>query len=226
MAEYYIAYNELADILDGYIQKIDREDEKARLLTHKAEILSAITFDFDNNNPDAINGMVTLWQNQLAMPSQLVLGTHYICVQSAMLNLLATMCSSGLLDAVITMAKGTSPGILVSVVSGVVLAVWQLINSVKKLDDSDFCIYMQALTHAHVHDEFTKESLIGWFPGTGSSTCNIEHRDQWNCNYYRDSGACDMVSGAHIDEALESLCNKCILVKRRDNGQYKYKFNV
>ena len=78
MAEYYISYNDLRNITDEYIAQSESRDLLER---YKAEILAALTGDFEQNNLDSAQEMITLWENQTQMPSQLLLGTRYIRVQ-------------------------------------------------------------------------------------------------------------------------------------------------
>lgn len=78
MAEYYISYKELEKLIDQYIA--DSVDS-VQLIEHKAEILAALTGDYEQNNWDSAKEMISLWENQIDKPSQLLLGSRYIRVQ-------------------------------------------------------------------------------------------------------------------------------------------------
>lgn len=71
MAEYYISYRELEKLFDQYITETL---DNSRLLEHKAEILAALTGDYEQGNWDSANEMISLWENQINKPSQLLLG--------------------------------------------------------------------------------------------------------------------------------------------------------
>ena len=62
MAEYYISYKELEKVIDQYIaDSIDN----AQLKEHKAEILAALTGDYEQNNWVSAKEMISLWENQI-----------------------------------------------------------------------------------------------------------------------------------------------------------------
>ncbi len=71
MAEYYISYRELEKLFDQYIAETPNNSQ---LLEHKAEILAALTGDYEQGNWDSANEMISLWENQIDKPSQLLLG--------------------------------------------------------------------------------------------------------------------------------------------------------
>ena len=220
MAEYYMTYSEISNELDKYLSE---SKENSNIEKYKAEVLAAITGNYSQNDLDSVHQMVELWQNQIAQPSKLLFGHRYICVQSMMLSFLASACTSGLLVAIInSIATGNLSGFNISVGSSISIAIWELLNSVKKLDNWDFCIYMQAVTHFHQYKKFSESDLISWFPDN-SSACNM-HNDKWDCDYLNDNDTCNMLSEQHIKESLDSLCSKNLLKKEKENGIYVYQF--
>lgn len=220
MAEYYMTYNEISDELDKFLAE---SENISNISKYKAEVLAAITGNYTPNDLDSVHQMVELWQNQIAHPSKLLLGDRYIRVQSMMLEFLAAACTSGLLDSIIaSVSAGTLTGFSISVGSSIFIAIWELLNSVKKLDNWDFCVYMQAVTHFHKHQKFSESDLISWFPDN-SSNCNM-HNDKWDCDYLNANDTCDMLSAQHIKDALDSLLSKNLLKKEKENGVYVYHF--
>lgn len=222
MAEYYISYKDLEGILDEYIN--DTSDNKL-LIEYKAEILSALTGDYEMENRDSATEMIALWKNQISSPSQILLGARYIRVHQMMLDFLKGACTSGVIDAVIQyVSTGSMVGFTVSVGAGITIALWDLFNSIKKLDDWDFCIYMQAMTHFREFDGFTKEDLISWFPHGEPRICNMHNRT-WECDFYDEvNDTCNMLKSEHLDKALESLYEKGLLMKNKENHKYVFKF--
>lgn len=221
MAEYYISYGDIENIVDQYISETRDND---LLVKHRAAILAALTGDFEQNNLESVGEMVSLWENQIDKPSQLLLGTRYIRVQHIMLCFLKNAFTSGLIDAVIMYAsQGNSSGFTISVGSAVAFTLWDLFNSVKNLDDWDFCIYMQVLTHYRVNRDFTMDELLDWFPKGTPAICNM-HNSTWDCDHFRDD-ICIMVSEKRIGKALQSLCDKGLLKWEMEGGKYIFKFN-
>ena len=221
MAEYYISYEELEKLIDQYIE--DSVDN-VQLTEHKAEILAALTGDYEQNNWDFAKEMISLWENQINEPSQLLLSSRYIRVQQSMLDFLKVFCVSGLIDAlIIYISQGSFAGFTVSVGSGITVALWELFAAVKKLDDWDFCIYMQATTHFREHSEFTMEELKSWLPNEENPVCNM-HNNKWECDYLEENDSCDIICEDRIKQALKSLYDKGLLGLRKENHKYFYKF--
>lgn len=222
MAEYYISYGDMEDLVDQYISEAENND---LLVKHRAAILAALTGDFEQNNLESAGEMVTLWENQIDKPSQLLLDTRYIRVQNIMLCFLKNALTSGLIDAAIIYAtQGSVAGFTISVGSTIAFTLWELFNSVKKLDDWDFCIYMQALTHYRKNKEFMMDELLDWFPKGDPAICNM-HNSTWDCDHLRDDDTCIMVSEKRIGDALQSLCDKGLLKRKTEGGKYTFKFN-
>ena len=221
MAEYYISYEELEELIDQYIND---SIDKGVLIEHKAEILAALTGDYGQNNWDYAKEMISLWENQIDKPSQLLLGSRYISVQKIMLDFLKRACTSGLIDAlIIYISQGRLTGFTVSVGSSIVVALWELFTAVKKLDDWDFCVYMQAMTHFREHREFTMDELISWLPNEEHPICNM-HNDNWKCDYLEENDTCNIVRKDKIKQALKSLYDKGVLGLRKEDQKYFYKF--
>lgn len=221
MAEYYMTYNEISKELDKYIENAEKS---VHIKQYKAEVLAAMTGNYIKNDLESVHQLVELWQNQITQPSKLVIGHRYIRVQSMMLHFLAVICTSGLLDAIIeSVVTRNITGFNISVGSSVSMVIWELFNSVKKLNNWDFCIYMQAVNHYHKYEAFTKSDVISWLP-EADGICNIFHDDKWNCEYLENDNKCKMVSGAYVQDALDSLYSKNLLKKEMNNSIWTYQF--
>lgn len=221
MAEYYISYKELEKLFDQYIAETPNN---SLLLGHKAEILAALTGDYEQGNWDSANEMISLWENQINKPSQLLLGSRYIRVQQIMLDFLKVSCTSGLIDALILyISQGSFTGFTVSVGSGIAIALWELFTTVKKLDDWDFCVYMQATTHFREYSEFTIDELKSWLPSAERPICNM-HNSTWDCDYLDVTGNCNLNQIDKIEKALKSLYDKGLLMPEKENHKYIFKF--
>lgn len=217
MAEYNMTYDELKGFVENCIAN---SESKPRLTEYKAVILAALTANANNNNPSEMKDMLSLWENQIGRPSELLLGTRYIHIKDSMLAFMGVACSSGLVDALIS--ANPVAGITVGVVSGVVCSLIELLMSVSNLDDLDFCIYMQALCHFKARKFFSKDDLLSWFPHGGNLTCNM-HNSKWDCEFF-ENDKCSILADGGIDKALDSLMGKGLLNRERQDKQYFYKF--
>lgn len=229
MAEYHMTYEEIASIVD---KAISETEEKDNLRLYQPAIMAAITGDYEQGNCKEVPEMVALWENMIAEPSQLLLGTRYIRIQGAMIELIKLALTSGFVDTVISsavVASGVSaasaavvaPG--VSAASAVVFALYDIFGKASKLEDDDFCVYLQAVTHFREHTEFTEEELMSWFPHGEHPRCNM-HNSTWRCDYLGDNDICT-IQEEKVQSALKSLKTKGILDQTKGNdGKYVFHF--
>lgn len=221
MAEYYISYKELEEVVNQYITNIPNND---RLVEYKAEILSALTGDFEPNDAENVKETVALWKNQIEKTSQLLLGTKYISIQQTLLAFLKLALTSGLIDAVILyVTQGTLLGFTFAVGSNIAFTLWEWFTSVKNLDDFDFCIYMQAVTHFNEYKYFTIQDMKSWFPTEQNQICNM-HNSTWDCDHLNIDNTCDIIKKEKINDALKSLYKKGLLDYITENDHYSFKF--
>lgn len=221
MAEYYISYKEICDLVNDCILTIEDRD---LLEKHKAEILAALVGDFEQDNWGPVTDMVSLWENQVKAPSQLLLGNRYIRVQKSMIEFVIAVLTSGVADSVIEYAmQGSVSGFTISVGASIAIALWKLFGSAKTLDDWDFCVYMQAVSHFKQHKEFAKEDLAEWMPTDSKPVCNM-HNDKWDCDYLNNDDTCNIFETHRLDGAIKSLCDKGILIPKKVDHKYTFKF--
>lgn len=220
MAEYHITYEEIAKIVDGAILNAEKQDN---LRLYQPAIMAAITGDFEQDNRKEIPEMITLWENMIGDQSQLLLGTRYIRIQGTMIELIKLSLTSGFVDAVISYTLGNPIGLGVSTIFAVVFALYDIWGKASKLEDDDFCVYMQAVSHFHEFTEFTEDDMLGWFPHGERSICNM-HNSTWRCDYLGENDICT-IDKEKIRNALRSLKSKNILDKEKgDDGKYMFCF--
>lgn len=221
MAEYNMTYEEVSEFIEECIQKSENITE---LDKHRAEILAALTVSEDDVQT-SVKETIELWENQIGTPSELLLGTRYIRIKDSMIAFIQIAFTSGLVDAFI--ANPVDPiknmALTGAAISGVVFSLISLFTSASHLNDDDFCIYLQAVTHFRAHKEFTLDDLMGWFPQANDNVCNM-HNSKWDCEYLDENGLCTIMSENKINDALKSLCEKKLLKKSKINGVYTYTF--
>ena len=218
MAEYYLSYHDMYYFVENNINKNDDN-----VVGYKAEILTAFTGSFEGKNTCDISQMVALWDNQILQPSELLLGTRYIRVSEAAICFIEVALASGLLDGLIQFILGQPLKLEISIGSAIVLSVKNLLSSVCSLDDWDFCVYLQAVTHFRKHKKFSKNDLISWFPEF-STQCNM-HTSKWECSHRDENDKCKINESKQIDDALSSLELKGIIKKNFEQNNYTFQFN-
>lgn len=224
MAEYNMTYEEIQEFVDDCIKK---SQNAYNLNLHRSEILAAITArdENDRENYTSIKESIELWENQVGAPSELLLGTRYIVIKDSVITFIQAALTSGLIDAIIANPQNPMSGITVGVASGVVFALIEIFKSVSELEDFDFCVYMQAVTHYRAHREFTQDDLEQWFPHGSDTSCNM-HNSKWDCEYLMPGDSCSMLQQNHLKEALDSLCGKCLLTPKRKKAKRTYAFKM
>lgn len=226
MAEYYMSYQEILDEVERFIKEAPEENQE-NLNKYKAQIMAAVTADYEDQEIQ-MEDVTQLWQNQLTQKTEMRIGHKYICVQKIMLDFLQIFINSGLADALITSLTTGNPVVMpsmsLSASTGVAIPLWDLFQSVKNLDDWDFCIYFQALTHFREHKEFTLEELKEWIPSAEERQCNM-HTHEWDCTYYsKNDDSCNLHKNESLNSALKSLHDKKILVMSSNGTEPVYRF--
>lgn len=223
MAEYSITYEEIQDFVDDCISRAENPDF---LKKYRLEILSAITaqdYYLDNNCQAAIRNSMELWKNQIASPSRLLLGKRYITIKDTVINLIEGLIVSGFIDVLIQKINNEPVALTVSGIGTIVFALIRVFESAKELEEFDFCIYMQAMTHFKEHEEFTIDDLKQWLPHDKRVRCNM-HDSRWDCSHRQKDDSCGILDGTHLDDALKSLIQKNILdIKYKEKHAYIFK---
>lgn len=216
-----MSYDELQNFIDEAINK--SYGDKDKLLSHKAEILTALTGVFADEsiaNQKEQNQLMELWTNQQGEKSQFLLGKRYIRIYDGMLAFLEAFLTGGLCDAILDVALGVSlpASLTVGAVSSVVTVIVKVFSEAAKLEDFDFCLYMQIVTHFYEKKEFSKDDIMLWYPS--GCDCNM-HISKWDCCHTEPNDKCG-VKEKDIDEIIQSLYDKGILDYRHESDNKMY----
>lgn len=224
MAEYNMTYEEIQEFVNNCISK---SEDVNTLSSHRSEILTAITArdENDRENDTSIKESIELWENQVGTPSELLLGTRYIVIKDFVINFIEAAFSSGLIDAIISNFQNPKSEISVRHAFGVVSALSEIFKSVSTLEDYDFCVYMQAVTHFRAHRKFTQRDLEHWFPHGNNTNCNM-HNSKWDCEHLMNDDTCNMLQQDYLKAALDSLCRKNLLITEQEKTEYVYRFKM
>ncbi|MDO5148813.1 MAG: hypothetical protein Q4D76_05405 [Oscillospiraceae bacterium] len=226
MANYHITNSEFYDILKN-INDVNNNDD---LNIEKQIVFSALFNEYSNNTDNYdVDDNIELWNNKMEAPSELLVGKKYILIKDSVLELVKTCISSGFVKRLIE-DKGINnsiTGITADVVRYVVVPLCDIFRKASKLEDNDFCIYYQAMTHNmhHSKDGFTIDDIKKWLPNSSNCTCNM-HNSKWNCDYYEIQGdKCNFLDDEKINASISSLEKKSLLIKeKKQDGKYHYRF--
>lgn len=222
MGEYYMNYMELSDVIDTYIEESKTKDA---LKPYRAAIMSALTVDSDPQNRDTERESIALWGNQDPNHSEALWGRKYIPVNSIMLSFIKIALKAGLIDAIISKITGNSYQPTMSVSSCIAIAseIRNIISSIKTLDNGDFCVFMQAVTHFGEKNAFSESDLRSWMPTDIRPVCNM-HNDTWECSYLgEDDDRCSIREGNKLRDAINSLLKKGILIPETEHGSDRFR---
>lgn len=220
MAEFYISYEEISNLVIDFIKSTENN---SILEEHVAEILAALTCDLDQYNLSVSREMIALWDNQVHNPSQLRFKDKYIPIHQIMIDFVKVAISSGLIESIIQAVAGNPTGFTFSAGASVAIALWDLFANVKTLDDWDFCVYMQAVTHFKAHKKFTFNDLKEWMPSADKPICNM-HNSTWECDYLTGDDKCTIFESQKLRDAVKSLYNKGLLRPDKEKGIYVFCF--
>lgn len=101
----------------------------------------------------------------------------------------------------------------VGTISPLVIALLNMFVKASNLNDFDFCLYMQAVTHFYEKREFTYDDILDWFQRPNNTSCNM-HDSRWQCTHLNDHDECGVLP--EIKNIIRSLYDKGIL-------EYRYK---
>lgn len=91
---------------------------------------------------------------------------------------------------------------------------------VVKLDNTEFCLYLQIITHLREHQEFSLEDIKKWLPESIGDECNMS-TEKWNCPS-KDQGKCK-IDKNNVEIILKKMVLKNI-IDYSENETYKIRF--
>ena len=221
MAEYSITYQQMQELVTKYIEQRPEHNE---LISYRSVIMTAITAheEYSEESNKKICESLELWNNQIERSSNLLIGTRYFVIKDSVLTFIGEALCSGLITSLLSGSTDPLRTLVISTGPSLVSKLIELLLSVKELDNFDFCIYLQAVTHFHLNKEFCMDDVCDWF----SCKCNM-HNHKWDCeHYFNEQDSCCMLNQDNCKKALESLCNKKILSSLRKDGVYYYRFRL
>lgn len=89
-----------------------------------------------------------------------------------------------------------------------------------KLDNTEFCLYLQIITHLREHQEFTVEEIREWLPAAMRDECNMS-TEKWNCPS-KEQGKCK-IDKNNVEKILQKMVSKNI-IDYSENETYKIRF--
>lgn len=240
-AEYYMSYEQLNEMFTQLRSSIEEEykGEKEFLDKNLSIILAALTSREDTRQKRAYKENYELWENIISNPSQGALDHIKVTLQGKVLGTVYLMCSVGffyemgqVFSAPITPETAIPLAVSAAGTVGALVAFLQVVNT---LEDDDFCIYMQALTHFRKHKKFSVDEMLEWFPHGDNRVCNM-HNSDWQCDYWdRETDLCNMCwdeensreTQAKVQNAIDNLTNnKKLLIREKIDGKYFYRFCI
>ncbi len=165
------------------------------------------------------------WPYEKKEPTQLYIrdSRYHIRIKDLVVDFFENVFTGALLDAMLfwfglsSVAECSSIGIT----KDFILFVKRVVKEyVIKLDNTEFCIYLQAITHLKEHQEFSVDEIKGWLPAGVGSLCNMS-TDKWNCSD-RISGKCYFAIDK-LDKILQKMVSKNI-IEYSENDTYKIRY--
>lgn len=221
MAVFEVTREYLEEFVDAQIEKNQefrdfREDLIDMLTSNTVDSSDFALEDIRDENS---------WPYEKKEPTQLYIrdSRYHIRIKDVVVDFLENVLSGALLDAMLHyfgLSSGAEAS-LKDITVDFILFVKRVIKEyVVKLDNTEFCIYLQIITHLKEHQEFSAEEIKGWLPAGVGRRCNMP-TDKWACPDLND-GACGF-DADKLNKILEKMEKKNI-IDCLGNSTYKINF--
>lgn len=221
MAVFEVTRDYLGKFVDTQIEKNHelkdfREDLVDMLSCNTSDITDIMSEDMENENS---------WPFEKKEPTQLYIrdSRYHIRIKDLVIDFFENVFTGALLDAMqfwfglSSMASFSSIGIT----RDFILFVKRIVTEyVVKLDNTEFCIYLQIITHLKEHQEFSVNELKTWLPMGAEKLCNMP-TDKWNCSDKRE-GMC-YFNQDKLEGVLQRMVSKHI-IDYSANNTYKIRY--
>lgn len=221
MAVFEVTRDYLGKFVDTQIEKNQelkdfREDLVDMLSCNTPDITNIMSEDMDNESS---------WPFEKKEPTQLYIrdSRYHIRIKDLVIDFFENVFTGALLDAMLFWfgLSGMAGVSSIGITRDFILFVKRIVKEyVVKLDDTEFCIYLQVITHLKEHQEFSVDELKSWLPMGTENSCNM-HTDKWNCTYMRE-GKC-YFNQDKIEEILQKMVSKHI-IDYSENNTYKIRY--
>lgn len=197
------------EYISGFLDETIPENSKFKSL--KEDIINIVFLDVNVSSElhkDYTNGF---WTNESQDPSQLYLKDkkYHIRVKDLVLDFFKRVISGELLGVFSDMYSEyqLEANVFKAAIFGIEEIVYLkhlLKDYIVKLDDKEYCLYLQLVTHFMEHKNFSLEDIKQWLP---RDTCNMHTK--WNC-YYCDNNKCK-ITDKQISDSIKQMISKHIL---------------
>ena len=165
------------------------------------------------------------WLFEKKEPTQLYIrdSRHHIRIKDLVVDFIENIFTGFLLEPMLiwfNIVNGSGISV-VGITGAFILFLKRVIKEyIVKLDDTEFCIYLQVITHFKEHQEFTVEDLKEWLPESRENDCNMP-TEKWNCSS-KVQGKCQRDKDK-LEKILQKMVSKNI-IEYLKNGLYKIRF--
>lgn len=165
------------------------------------------------------------WPFEKKEPTQFYIrdSRYHIRIKDLVVDFFENVFTGSLLDAMLFwFGLSTAASVsTIAITKEFILFVKRVIKEyVIKLDNSEFCIYLQIITHLKEHTAFTFEELLLWLPKNDGDLCNMQ-TNKWLCPY-KGQNQC-RIDEEEVKKILKRLLSKDILDYSED-GTYKINY--
>ncbi|MCI6242100.1 MAG: hypothetical protein MR646_02155 [Agathobacter sp.] len=213
------------EVTRDYLEKfVDTQIEKNQVLKDFREDLVDMLVC---NTPDISEDMEgeSSWPFEKREPAQLYIrdSRYHIRIKDLVIDFFENVFTGALLEAMLfwfglSVKAEVSP---ICITKEFILFVKRVVKEyVVKLDNTEFCIYLQVITHLKEHQEFSIDELKSWLPRETDNSCNM-HTDKWNCIDMRE-GKC-YFNQDNLDEVLQKMVLKHIM-EYSENSTYRIRY--
>lgn len=221
MAVFEVTREYLEKFIDTQIEqnhelKAFREELVDMLSCNTLDITDIMSEDMDNES---------CWPFEKKEPTQLYVrdSRYHIRIKDLVIDFFENVFTGALLEAMLYwFGVGNIAGVSsIGITREFILFVKRIVKEyVVKLDNTEFCIYLQVIIHLKEHQEFSVDELKRWLPTGTEKLCNM-HTDKWKCSDMKD-GKC-YINQDTLEGVLQRMVSKHIF-DYADNNKYKIRY--
>lgn len=166
-----------------------------------------------------------VWPFEKKEPSQLYIrdSRFHIRIKDLVVDFFENIFTGFLLEPMLTwfgIVSGSGVAV-VGITGAFILFLKRVIKEyVVKLDNTEFCLYLQIIIHLKEHQEFSAEKIKEWLPEYIGDECNM-FTEKWICPS-KDQGKCK-IDKNNVEKILQKMVSKKI-IDYSENETYKIRF--
>lgn len=221
MAVYEVTKTEVEKFIDRHIK------DKEEFIEYREDLIDMLICDTNeiSEQSKSIDGYdERVWPFEKKEPTQLYIrdSKYHIRIKDIVVDFIENILCGSLLEPMLGWFGMVSEiAVPATVTTQFIFFVKRVVKEyVVKLDNTDFCVYLQIIVHLKEKSDFNINDIQEWMPRIEENDCNMS-TSKWQCKYL-NSSIC-YITKDDIENILKRMVAKNIIDYTED-GSYKIKY--